>query len=237
MLGGVLVGGFYAHQHRPFETAASSAPAPLATAFDPAIEVDYVAHPTETAISTIELTLDGDDIVELRVEQEPPAPVLVAHARKLGSRSRALPGARTNNDYAFPEVHGGPDGTVLTIGAEPVPGVSSRRLLEAGSGPLVRSGDLVAVSYDLFSWSTGERVESSTSAVGGPLQTRLGTPDSVLPDYVDRSLQDRTLGSRVQVVLGQGTPNLPDHLNPHDGYVLVAQLAAPGTSQETGLGP
>lgn len=249
-LTGAMVGGLYAYQswqsgEYPWSAKDGAANQAAATPirgipesqepadlwFDPAEDVEYVAHPAEMYAVEEELGITGDGLVDW---QAPPRTVLAAEihsAHKVGKRLPAQPGARRGNDYDFPEVTAGPDGLVLTISDAPVPGVSSRRLLEAGQGELVTNGDTIGVSYDLFSWSTGQRVESSTTSVGGPLRVRLGSRDSQLPAYVDRSLQDRPMGSQVQVVLAQGTPDLPDYLNPSDGYVLVARITeAPSES-------
>ena len=192
--------------------------------FDPALEVAYGAHPEEYGEVLGELELDEDGILQWQAPERTVTPAIVAAAIKHGSGSPARPGARTGNDYSFPDLEDGPEGLTLVINDEPIPGRSSRRLLRDGGGELVSNGDTVALQYDLFSWSTGKRVESSVDALGGPLTVRLGSSSSPLPAAVDKALRDRRLGSRVQVVLAQGTPDLPDHLNPSDGYVLIADL-------------
>ena len=86
-------------------------------------------------------------------------------------------------------------------------------------------GSKINLRYDMYSWSTGELVDSSSLHSGGVLPLTLGGAERRIPGFVEQSLLGRTAGSRVQVVLGKNTKDLPDHLNSADGYVLVVDIS------------
>lgn len=186
----------------------------------------FVAHPDEVFETIGELVVDDGPLHW--TGERPLEPTLLDATVKLGSTQSASPGAESGNDYDFPQVELTDAGLVMVIPDAPVPGRSSRRLLAAGSGAEVRRGDDVQLRYDMYSWSTGALVESSDAALGGDLAVTLGDRIRQIPEYLEKSLLGRKLGSRVQVVLGQRESDLPDHLNPYDGYVVVVDVLPPG---------
>lgn len=131
---------------------------------------------------------------------------------------------KTGNDFSFPEVNTVNGAYSITIPAGPLPLFPARRAIAEGDGAVVGFGDPVILKYDMFAWSTGELVESSSQfeeahTVQGGVSDRFP-----IPEYLAKSLLGRSIGDTIQVVLPVGTEDLPGYLDPNDAYVLLVEL-------------
>jgi len=125
-------------------------------------------------------------------------------------------------NFDFPEIVARYGIKSMTITKGPLPDQAALRSLSAGSGPSVGLGDAVVLRYDMFSWSTGKLVESS-SELEGPYAVKAGLSDNI-PEYLSKSLLGRTLGETVQIVFPAGMEDLPGDLDPADAHVMVVEL-------------
>lgn len=126
-----------------------------------------------------------------------------------------------DNVFVFPEVAAA-NGALTAIPTGPVPEFSARRTVQAGSGSVVGYGDPVVLSYNMYSWTTGELVES-TSSFDEPVTVRAGVADGI-PDYLSNSLLGRNIGDKIQIIFEPGMEDLPEYLDPTDAYVVVLDL-------------
>lgn len=125
-------------------------------------------------------------------------------------------------EFDFPEIAPVAGGLSITIPDGALPAFGARRTLINGNGPSIEFGDAVVLKYDMFSWTNGALVESS-SQLDGPYAVRAGVSDNI-PEYLAKSLLGRRLGETVQVVFPVGMEDLPDYMNPDDAYVLIMEL-------------
>ena len=171
-----------------------------------------------TAVDTV--TGNGTDTTTAEVL----TPVDVSAASLVTGAAKASGGemAEDGSDFDFPEIVAQNGSMSMTIPDGPLPDQSARRSLSAGGGPSIEFGDAVVLKYDMFSWSTGELVESS-SQLEGPYAVKAGISDNI-PEYLAKSLLGRTLGETVQIVFPTGMEDLPSYLDPADAYVLVIEL-------------
>lgn len=126
------------------------------------------------------------------------------------------------NDFTFPEVNEVAGQTVVSIPEGPTPEFSARRTLARGEGELIEYGDPVVLDYKMFSWSTGDLVES-TDEMDAPITLEAGVTAGV-PDYLSKSLLGRNIGDRLQIVFQREMEDLPSYLDSSDAYVLVVEL-------------
>ena len=186
------------------------------------VETDNTAVDAgNTAVDTVTGTADTDATntsPEVLTPVDVPAANLVTGAAKAGGD----PMAEDGSDFNFPEVVARNGTMTLTIPDGPLPDQSARRSLSAGGGPSIEFGDAVVLKYDMFSWTTGELVESS-SQLEGPYAVKAGVSDNI-PEYLAKSLLGRALGEKVQIVFPAGMEDLPSNLDPADAYVLVVEL-------------
>lgn len=127
-----------------------------------------------------------------------------------------------SSDFTFPSVNE-TDGTFgISAPQGNTPSFSARRTLEAGSGNTIEFNDPVVLRYEMFSWSTGELVESSND-LDEPITVRAGTSEGT-PEYLSHSLLGRKIGEKMQIIFEAGTDDLPEHLDPSDAYVVVLEL-------------
>lgn len=131
---------------------------------------------------------------------------------------------RSGSDFSFPEIVEQDGAITMTIPNGKVPVFPARRTVLSGSGPVVEFGDAVTLKYDMFSWSTGELVESSSQYEEAHIVKGGNSDNYPIPDYLAKSLLGRSLGDTIQVVLPAGTEDLPDYLDITDAYVLVVEL-------------
>ncbi len=126
------------------------------------------------------------------------------------------------NDFSFPAVTEA-NGTVsVEAPSGPLPTFSARRLLTSGTGSTIGFGDPVVLRYSMYSWSSGELVET-TDAFDEPITIEAGVTEGV-PDYLTKSLLGRNLGDKIQVVFEAGMEDLPSYLDNNDAYILVIDL-------------
>jgi len=147
---------------------------------------------------------------------------LVGSLNKIGSLTPASEVSAVSNDYMFPSIEAGDAGFAMTIPNGALPGFSNRRTIEAGTGATIGYGDVVNIKYDMFSWATGEMVES-TNQLGGDLALQL-TDNAAIPNYLKESILGRKAGEKMQVVFEASMEDLPDYMNNEDAYVLVVEL-------------
>jgi len=74
----------------------------------------------------------------------------------------------------------------------------------------------------MFSWSTGELVES-TDDLDEPLTIRAGVTEGV-PEFLSHSLLGRKIGEKIQIIFEEGMEDLPTYLDADDAYVLVVEI-------------
>lgn len=106
------------------------------------------------------------------------------------------------------------------VGAKPT--FPARRVITKGSGNIIEFGDPVVLRYNMYSWTTGELVES-TDSFDEPLTIRAGVSEGV-PQYLSDSLLGRSIGDTIQVVFESGMSDLPSYLDATDSYVVVVDL-------------
>lgn len=150
----------------------------------------------------------------------------LADASIISSASKFSGGSnlRSGGDFSFPEIVNQNGTMTMTIPNGKAPLFPARRTIANGNGPVVQFGDPVSLKYDMFSWNTGELVESSAQYEEAHV-VKGGVSDSFpIPDYLAKSLLGRSLGDTIQVVLPVGTKDLPDYLDNTDAYVLVVEM-------------
>lgn len=150
----------------------------------------------------------------------------VSDASIVGEASKTNGGivARSGNAFSFPEISDQGGTLSMKIPGGPLPSFPARRTVVSGGGQTIGFGDSVILKYDMFAWSNGELVES-TSQFGEAITVRGGISDgSMIPEYLANSLLGRSIGDTVQVVLPVGTEDLPSYLDDTDAYVLVVEL-------------
>ena len=125
------------------------------------------------------------------------------------------------NDFTFPSVAAA-NGALDVLPAGPLPLFPARRTLATGTGGTVEFGDPVVLSYNLYSWSTGELIES-TSDFEDPITVRAGVTQGI-PDYLSNSLLGRNIGDKMQIIFHPGMEDLPEYLDSTDAYVVVLDL-------------
>lgn len=126
------------------------------------------------------------------------------------------------NDFTFPQVATVNGEYSVTIPDGPAPTFSARRTLENGTGSTIDFGDSVVLNYRMFSWSSGELVESSDT-LDEPITVRAGITDGI-PQYLTKSLLGRKLGDTLQIIFEPGMDDLPVYLDSNDAYVVVVEL-------------
>jgi len=147
---------------------------------------------------------------------------LVTSLKKIGSLTPASAASSVSNNYEFPNLVDSGAGYDMTIPNGSLPAFSNRRTIEAGNGSTVGYGDTVSIKYDMFSWSTGEMVES-TNQLGGNMELQL-TDNAAIPAYLKESILGRNVGEKMQVVFEASMEDLPDYMNDKDAYVLIVEL-------------
>jgi len=148
--------------------------------------------------------------------------LLAACGGSSGDSGSAANNVIVSNDFAFPGVTNvaGEAGIELPNGAAPE--FSARRTLSKGSGSPIEFGDPVVLNYNMYSWSTGELVDS-TDTLDEPLTVRAGVTTGV-PAYLSKSLLGRQVGDQLQLVFETGMDDLPAYLDDSDAYVLVVSV-------------
>lgn len=106
------------------------------------------------------------------------------------------------------------------IGVKPT--FPARRVLAEGTGNTIEFGDPVVLRYSMYSWTSGELVES-TDSFDEPLTIRAGVSEGV-PQFLSDSLLGRKVGDTIQVVFETGMDDLPSYLDASDAYVVVVDL-------------
>lgn len=145
---------------------------------------------------------------------------LITEATKVSGNASA----RTGRGFSFPSVLV-QDGTMsMIIPNGELPKFAARRTVVSGTGQTIEFGDAVTLKYDMFAWSSGALVESS-SLFEEAHTVQGGISDEFpIPEYLAKSLLGRKLGDTIQVVLPVGTADLPAYLDANDAYVLVVEL-------------
>ena len=126
------------------------------------------------------------------------------------------------NDFTFPEVSEADGQISVNIPEGPVPDFSARRTLASGTGELIEYGDPVVLNYKMFSWSTGDLVESSDT-LDEAVALQAGVTAGV-PEYLSKSLLGRNIGDKLQIVFQREMEDLPSYLDKSDAYVVVVEL-------------
>lgn len=154
------------------------------------------------------------------------AQIDVSQASLVNSASKQSGGSnvRSGGDFSFPEITSENGGFSMSIPSGLAPKFPARRTIASGNGQIIKFGDPVSLKYDMFSWTTGELVESSSQFNEAHI-VKSGVSDGVpVPDYVAKSLLGRSLGDTIQIVLPAETEDLPTYLDSSDAYVLLVEL-------------
>jgi hypothetical protein len=167
-----------------------------------------------------------DTTAQPGITQTEPVSIDVSDASIVTQASKAATGvvARTSRGFDFPSVSTQGGGISMVIPGGPLPRFPARRTLSNGTGQTIEFGDAVTLKYDMFAWSDGSLVESSTSFEEAHTVRGGVSDDFPIPEYLAKSLLGRKLGDIVQVVLPVGTPDLPIYLDQTDAYVLLVEL-------------
>lgn len=145
---------------------------------------------------------------------------LVTEATKVSGNASA----RTGRGFSFPSVSVQDGSMTMVIPNGELPKFAARRTVVSGSGQTIEFGDAVTLKYDMFAWSDGELVESSSLFEEAHTVQGGISDDFPIPEYLAKSLLGRRLGDTIQVVLPVGTPDLPVYLDSNDAYVLMVEL-------------
>lgn len=138
------------------------------------------------------------------------------------SSTGGLNNAIASQDFAFPTVSETNGSFEISSPEGDAPSFPARRTVEAGSGSTVEFSDPVVIRYNMFSWTTGELVES-TDDFNEPVTIRAGVTEGV-PEYLSHSLLGRKIGDTIQIIFEEGMEDLPEYLDSNDAYVLVIEL-------------
>lgn len=131
---------------------------------------------------------------------------------------------QSDGGFKFPEITTMNGEVHMAIPAGSTPKFAARRTVEAGNGQTVSFGDPVILKYDMFKWSTGELVESS-SEFDESHTILAGNPDNFpIPSYLAESFLGRKNGDKVQIVLPAGTDDLPLYLDQTDAYIVLVEV-------------
>lgn len=148
--------------------------------------------------------------------------VLSACGGSSGDSAVATNNTIISNDFAFPDVTNVAAGANMEKPAGAAPEFSARRTISKGSGSPIEFGQPVVLNYNMYSWSTGELVDS-TDTLDEPLTIRAGVTNGI-PDYLTKSLLGRQVGEKIQVVFEKNMDDLPEYLDSNDAYVLVVSV-------------
>jgi hypothetical protein len=166
----------------------------------------------------------GDGSVDSETVTETPVDVADASIVTAAAKSAGGPTDKDGTEFSFPALDDDGNNVSMSIPAGPPPEFPARRTLSTGNGQVVGFGDPVILKYDMFAWSTGELVESSSQFAESYTVLAGKADDFPVPEYLTRSLLGRSLGDRMQVILPVGTEDLPEYLDTTDAYVLVVEL-------------
>ena len=131
---------------------------------------------------------------------------------------------RSAADFNFPEVIDNNGSLSMTIPNGPAPSFPARRDISSGGGQTIQFGDPVSLKYDMFSWSTGELVESSSEFEEAHIVKAGVSKSFPVPEALTQALLGRSLGDTLQIVFPVGTEDLPDYLDNTDAYILLVEL-------------
>ena len=145
---------------------------------------------------------------------------LVTEATKVSGNASA----RTGRGFSFPSISIQDGAMSMVIPNGELPKFGARRTVLSGTGQTIEFGDAVTLKYDMFAWSSGELVESSSLFEEAHTVQGGISDDFPIPEYLAKSLLGRRLGDTIQVVLPVGTPDLPVYLDANDAYVLMVEL-------------
>lgn len=139
-----------------------------------------------------------------------------------GDSSAGPNGTIISNDFTFPTVANIEQRAGVEKPIGPAPEFSARRTLSEGAGDPIGFGEPVVLNYNMYSWATGELVDS-TDTLDEPLTVRAGVTNGV-PEYLTKSLLGRQVGETLQLVFKQDMADLPEYLDKSDAYVVVVSL-------------
>jgi len=159
--------------------------------------------------------------------QGPIVPHVVTTATKLGQGIEATPDSPTSARFEHPTLSSSSAGTALVVpGSSTLPALSW--LDKVNALPPLTSGEQPRLKYDLYSWSLG------TLRATTPQWIDLADADAIdaIPPLLWDHAQTLANSERVLLVIppvsntavaGHHTP-----LNPHDAYILIADVLVPG---------
>ena len=126
--------------------------------------------------------------------------------------------------FAFPDVQLADGSNVAGFNPPegPVPDFSARRTLVAGSGDVVAFGDPVQLKYNMYSWTSGELVES-TDDFDEAVIINAGVAEGV-PVFLSNTVLGRNKGETVQIIYEAGMEDLPGYLDNSDAYIMVLEV-------------
>lgn len=145
---------------------------------------------------------------------------LVTEASKVSGSALA----RTGRGFSFPSVNVQNGAMSMVIPNGELPKFPARRTIVSGTGQTIEFGDAVTLKYDMFAWSDGTLVESSSLFEEAHTVQGGISDDFPIPEYLAKSLLGRRLGDTIQVVLPVGTADLPPYLDANDAYILMVEL-------------
>lgn len=126
--------------------------------------------------------------------------------------------------YDLPGLVGNVGSMTMTIPANPAPSVSARRTQSAIGGQAIAMGDPVILNYDMFAWSDGSLIDTSSLQTEA-VSVKAGSALSGVPQAVTNALLGRSIGDVVQVVIPGSDTDLPPALRGNDeAYVVVMEL-------------
>ena len=151
-----------------------------------------------------------------------PTDTVTTDATTTGSEELGSP--LIQSAFAFPDVQlsNGTDVENFSAPLGPLPEFSARRTLSAGSGDVVAFGDPVQLKYNMYSWTSGELVET-TDEFDEAVIINAGIAEGV-PAFLSSSVLGRNKGEMLQIVYEAGMEDLPGYLDNSDAYVMVLEV-------------
>jgi len=147
----------------------------------------------------------------------------------------------TDDGTRLPIVGEAVDGLYQVTSPEgPKPTASYSQLLKSNEGAATKkakTGDVVAIHFQVVSWESGKTSEATRKLVEKPIEVEAGlkTDDImsgkvspkrsvIVPEFLSQALVGTAAGDRKLVIFPSNTKDLPVHLKQSDAYALVVDV-------------
>lgn len=152
---------------------------------------------------------------------------VITTATKLGQGKEAVAGEPTATNFDHPTLKETAAGTALVVPGSALPASNWVQQITALT-PLT-SGNRPRLKFDMYSWSMG----TLAATTPGWIDLAENGASAVVPPMLLGHIQQLTQSERVMLVIapnsdsGAGTSAYTAPLNPHDAYILIADVMVP----------